>query len=81
MRPRLATIVPQKLQQIGRQHDHAVLASLTFIDMDKHPTAVDVADLERADFRGWVRNCMHFFISARPQVVPNGNRKAMIRAL
>jgi len=44
--------MPQHIEQSWRQHHIAILAALTLIDTDHHLGAVDVADLERYDFRG-----------------------------
>lgn len=49
--PRLAPVLAQQVQQSRRQHDLPVLPPLTLFDMDQHPVAVDIADLEIADFR------------------------------
>ena len=49
LRPRLAPVGAQELQQPGRQHDLAVLLPLALFDMDQHPVTVDVADLEVTD--------------------------------
>ena len=47
--PGLAPVVPQKIEQIGRQHDLAILPTLTLHDMDEHPVAVDIARGEIAN--------------------------------
>src|SRR5208282_4671381 len=41
----------QLIKQLRAEHDIAVLASLAFPDMDDHPLAVDVADLQTGRFR------------------------------
>src|ERR1051326_5770076 len=42
----------QEVEQVWREHHVAVLAALALLHADKHPLAVDVADLERDDFVG-----------------------------
>src|SRR5580658_701052 len=41
----------QFLEQLRAEHDVAVLAALALVDMDNHPLAVDVADLQVGRFR------------------------------
>src|SRR5664280_1928734 len=40
----------QLFEQLRAEHDIAVLAALAFSDMDHHPLAVDVADLQVGRF-------------------------------
>ena len=50
--PGLAPVVPQKIEQIGRQHDLAILPPLALHDMDEHPVAIDIAGGEIANLGG-----------------------------
>jgi hypothetical protein len=43
--------LPQDVEQVGREHDIAVLAALALLDPDQHAGAVDVGDLEVGDLR------------------------------
>jgi len=45
----LAPILPQQVQQAGRQHGLAITPALAVIDMDQRPVAIDILDLEIAD--------------------------------
>src|SRR5580700_6319409 len=44
-------IVPQYIEELGRQHDVAVLAAFALFDPDDHALAVDRAGLERSEER------------------------------
>src|ERR1039458_129591 len=45
-----APVDPQSIEQLGAEHDIAVLASLAAANMNDHPLAVDIADLEVGHF-------------------------------
>ena len=45
-----APVDAQRLEQLGAEHDIAVLAPLASPDMDDHPLAVDIADLQVRHF-------------------------------
>src|SRR5471032_3078431 len=45
-----APVQAQSVQQLGAEHDIAILASLTAADMNHHSLAVDIADLQPRDF-------------------------------
>jgi hypothetical protein len=45
-----APVIAQRLEQLRTEHDIAVPAVLAFPDMDHHPLAVDVADLQVGRF-------------------------------
>ena len=47
------------LEQLRAEHDIAVLAALAFADMNDHPLAVDVADLEMGRFRAACAGGIH----------------------
>ena len=49
--PQSAPVDAQFLEQLRAEHDIAVLASLAAPDMDDHPLAVDIADLQVRHFR------------------------------
>src|ERR1035441_5441796 len=49
--PESAPVDAQFFEQLRAEHDIAVLAALAFPDMDHHPLAVDVADLQVGRFR------------------------------
>ena len=65
---RFTPVVPQKVSQVRRQHHLAVLLTLALIDMDQHPVAVDIADLEIADLR-----------CAQPGTVGNTERRTILQ--
>ena len=44
--PETSPIDAKFLQQLRAEHDIAVLAALALLDMDNHPLAVDVTDLQ-----------------------------------
>ena len=46
-----APILSQRFQQLWAEGHIAILAALTLLDMNHHPLAVDVADLEMGQFR------------------------------
>src|SRR5580693_5666955 len=48
--PKPAPVDAQCIQQFRAEHDIAVLASLASPDVDDHPLAVDIADLEVRHF-------------------------------
>src|SRR4051795_1896327 len=48
--PEAAPVQPQLIQQFRAQHDLAVLMSLSSLDVDHHPLAVDVADFQMRQF-------------------------------
>src|SRR5450759_3308983 len=48
--PEPAPIDAQRIEQLRAEHDIAVLASLAAPDMDDHPLAVDIADLQVRHF-------------------------------
>src|ERR671913_1970999 len=41
----------QEVEQVGREHDEAVLAPLALLNPDQHAGAVDVGDLQVGDLR------------------------------
>src|ERR1035438_10684252 len=49
--PEAAPVGAQFFEQLRAEHDIAVLAALALPDMNHHPLAVDVADLEVGRFR------------------------------
>src|SRR5450631_242074 len=48
--PESAPVGAQSFEQLGAEHDIAVLAALALPDMNHHPLAVDVADLQVGRF-------------------------------
>src|SRR6266567_7816638 len=48
--PESAPVRAQFFQQLGAEHDVAVLAALALVDVNHHPLAVDVADLQAGRF-------------------------------
>jgi len=48
--PKPAPVDAQCIEQLGTEHDIAVLASFAAPDMNDHPLAVDVADLQMRHF-------------------------------
>src|ERR1035437_1405046 len=48
--PEAAPVSAQRFEQLRAEHDIAVLASLALPDMNHHPLAVDVADLQVGRF-------------------------------
>src|ERR1019366_6322241 len=48
--PESAPVSAQRIEQLRAEHDIAVLAALALPDMDHHPLAVDVADLQVGRF-------------------------------
>ena len=49
--PEAAPVNTQCIEQLRAEHDVTVLAALAFPDMDDHPLAVDIADLQPGCFR------------------------------
>ena len=49
--PRDPPPVAQEFEQLRREHRIAILAALALLDADEHALRVDIADLERHDFR------------------------------
>ena len=49
--PETSPVDPQLLEQLRAEHDIAVLAALALVDVNHHPLAVDVADLQAGRFR------------------------------
>ena len=49
--PEPTPVEAQGIEQLGAEHDIAILASLTSPDMDEHPLAVDIADLSVGHLR------------------------------
>src|ERR1035437_10593365 len=49
--PEAAPVSAQFFEQLRAEHDIAVLAALAFPDVNYHPLAVDVADLQVGRFR------------------------------
>src|SRR3712207_9568548 len=41
----------QEVEEVGREHDEAVFASLALLDPDQHAGAVDIGDLQVGDLR------------------------------
>lgn len=52
IRGRQLPIDPQEREQLRRQHDVALLATLAMLDADDAAFAINVADLEMDSFRG-----------------------------
>ncbi len=48
--PETAPVDAQLFEQLRAEHDVAVLAALALMDVNHHPLAVDVADLEAGRF-------------------------------
>ena len=48
--PKPAPVDAQRIEQLRAEHDIAVLASLASADMNDHPLAVDIADLQARYF-------------------------------
>jgi len=48
--PEAAPVGAQLFEQLRTEHDVAILAALAFVDVNHHPLAVDVADLEASRF-------------------------------
>ena len=44
--PETAPIEPQLIQQLWAQHDLAILTSLSTVDVNHHPLAVDVSHFQ-----------------------------------
>ena len=57
--PQPAPVVTQFIEQLGAEHDIAVLAALALPDMNHHPLAVDVADLQVGCFRAACTGGIH----------------------
>src|SRR5262249_3256617 len=49
--PEPAPVDAEGIEQLGAEHDVAILASLASPDMDEHPLAVDIADLQVGHLR------------------------------
>src|ERR1017187_9345509 len=59
LEPESAPVGAQLFEQLRAEHDIAVLASLALPDMDHHPLAVDVADLQVGRFRAACAGGIH----------------------
>ena len=66
--PPLAPPGAQQFEQLRRQHRVAVLASLAALDAQQHALGIDIADLERDNFR-----------DAQPGAVGGGERRLVLR--
>jgi hypothetical protein len=58
----------QQLQQLGREHDLTWIASLALADVDDHPLAVNVSDLQ-----------IEGFLATQPGTVVHGQQSPMLR--
>jgi hypothetical protein len=56
--PQAAPVCAEFLQQFGAEHDVAVFASFAALNVDDHPLAVDIADLQVGQFGAAESGCV-----------------------
>src|SRR6516165_12326233 len=59
---------PQQFEQLRRQHRLTILAALATLDAQQHALGINIADLERDNFR-----------DAQPGAVGGGERRLVLR--
>ena len=56
--PHPTPVLTQSLQQLGAQQNIPVAAALALVDMNDHALAIDIGDLEMAQFRAAYAGCL-----------------------